>query len=285
MKKIFDPINALFDRMHAFWEGHYSRTLAAALILLVYVLSLAAIELGRRGVLPENYAAMMPKSHYAAIGMAFTFLLYLELIDIVFGLAESVSRSVGKQFEIFSLILLRQSFKDFSAFPEPLQWPATPESVLHILSNAVGALTIFAILVLYYRSLHHQPITLDEEETSSFISSKKAVALMLMLIFIVLGVYDLFAAMRGEAVTDFFATFYTIMVFFDILIVLVSMRYSQSYPVVFRNSAFAMVTVMLRLGLAAPVYYNALLGAGASIFLLGLNGVYNMYGQPPDTEK
>ena len=112
-----------------------------------------------------------------AISFAFTFLLYLEVIDLVFGLATSVSRAVGKQFEIFSLILLRQSFKDFSTLPEPLRWPESPDLVLHILSNAGGALLIFGILIFYYRTLLHAPITADEEETFYFISTKKSILL------------------------------------------------------------------------------------------------------------
>jgi hypothetical protein len=227
---------------------------------------------------------MLPISHYAAISIAFTFLLYLELIDLVLGLAKSVSRSVGKQFEIFSLILLRQSFKDFSDLPEPLHWPESSEAVMHILSSAGGAFLIFSIMVFFYRMLHHPPITLDQKETFSFISTKKAISLLLLVIFVVLGAYDLIAALQGVAVNDFFATFYTLLVFCDILIVLVSMRYSHAYPVVFRNSGFALVTVMLRLGLAAPDYYNALLGVGAAVYLLGLNAVYNMYGRTIDDD-
>lgn len=279
MIPFFNVINTVFNRIRAYWEGRYSRNLSSVLILMVYLLSLANIELGRRGMLPQPYAAMMPKSHYAAISIAFTVLLYLELIDLVFGLAKSVSRSVGKQFEIFSLILLRQSFKDFSDLPEPLHWPASSETVMHILSSAGGAVLIFGIMVFFYRMLYHPPITLDEKEAFSFISAKKAIALMLLIIFVALGAYDLIAALRGIAANDFFATFYTLLVFCDILIVLVSMRYSNAYPVVFRNSGFALVTVMLRLGLAAPAHYNALLGVGAAVYLLGLNALYNMYGR------
>jgi cytochrome c553 len=35
----------------------------------------------------------------------------------------------------------------------------------------------------------------------------------------------------------------------------------------------------LRLGLAAPDYFNALLGAGSALFIIGLNAVYNLYGK------
>ena len=105
MTTLFNIINTLFERVRTFWDGHFSKSATAAMILLVYLLSLTVIELGRRGLLPQNLAPLIPRSHYAAINIAFTFLLYLELIDLVFGLAKSVSRSVGKQFEIFSLIL------------------------------------------------------------------------------------------------------------------------------------------------------------------------------------
>ena len=277
MTTLFNIINTLFERVRTFWDGHFSKSATAAMILLVYLLSLTVIELGRRGLLPQNLAPLIPRSHYAAINIAFTFLLYLELIDLVFGLAKSVSRSVGKQFEIFSLILLRQSFKDFSELPEPLHWPASSETVLHILSSAGGALLIFAVLTFYYRMLYHPPITIDEKENFTFITTKKAIALLLLAIFTYLGVYSLQTLLENGSTHSFFATFYTIMVFFDILIVLVSVRFSHAYPVVFRNSGFALATVVLRLSLAAPAYYNACLGVGAALYLLGLNAVYNLF--------
>ena len=279
MTIILQRIDAYFDRMRDYWDGHFSRSMVAALILAAYILSLAAIELGRRGLLPAGFSGHLPRTHYAAISIAFTFLLYMELIDLVFGLAKSVSRSVGKQFEIFSLILLRQSFKDFSELPEPLHWPASSDTVMHILSSAGGALLIFAILVLYYRMLLHPSITIDEKETFSFISTKKAIALLLLAVFAVMGIQHLSVAFEESAAHNFFATFYTTMVFCDILIVLVSLRYSHAYPVVFRNSGFALATVVLRLGLAAPAFYNAGLGVGAALYLLGLNTVYNLFGR------
>jgi hypothetical protein len=279
MRIFLTRVNHLFDRTHHYWESHYSKTMAAILLLVVYLTELVLIELGRRSLLPPALTQLMPRSHNAAISMAFTVLLYIEVIDLVFGLAASVSRSVGKQFEIFSLILLRQSFKDFSELPEPLEWPASPDIVFHILSSAGGALLIFTILVVYYRMLQQRPITSDESETLNFISAKKAISLLLLALFVLLGIYHVVGLFRPGATHDFFATFYTILVFCDILIVLVSMRYSNVYPIVFRNSGFALATVVLRLGLAAPAYYNALLGVGAAFYVLGLIAVYNAYGQ------
>ena len=279
MNFFFDHINRVFDWIRDFWEGHVSRGIVAALILVSYLVSLVVIELGRRGLLPHDFAAMVPRSHYAAINVAFTFLLYVELVDLVLGLARSVSKSMGKQFEIFSLILLRESFKDFSELPEPLHWPASPDVILHILSSAVGALLIFAILFLFYRMLNHRPITINDKENYSFISTKKAIALLLLVIFAIMGVHHLTLVFGNGTGDEFFAVFYTVLVFCDVLIVLVSLRYSHAYPVIFRNSGFALASVMLRMGLAAPPYYNACLGVGAMLYILGLNAVYNMFGR------
>jgi hypothetical protein len=42
--------------------------------------------------------------------------------------------------------------------------------------------------------------------------------------------------------------------------------------------------VILRLGLAAPAYYNALLGVGSAFYVLGLIAVYNSYGKPKPSD-
>ena len=50
MKLLFGPTNRLFNWMRNYWKGRYSRNLTAMLIIIVYLLSLALIELGRRGI-------------------------------------------------------------------------------------------------------------------------------------------------------------------------------------------------------------------------------------------
>ncbi len=259
------------------WESRIRVRFIGSLLILVYIAALAVIEAGRWHLLPPWISAFIPRSHYHAISTAFTFLLYIEMIDLVFGLARSFSDSIGKQFQIFALILLRHSFKEFAALPEPLSWPQLPDPVLHILSTSIGALIIFGILVIYYKMLRHKPITEDQLEARSFISAKKAIAIALLLIFIVMGIDFSVVAISTHHNVHFFDTFYTILVFFDILIVLVSLRYSSRFEVVFRNSGFALATVVLRLALSAPPYFSALLGIGAGLYLLGLTYIYNAF--------
>ena len=55
------------------------------------------------------------------------------------------------------------------------------------------------------------------------------------------------------------------------------MRYTATYAVVFRNSGFAIATVLIRLALIAPPPINVGLGMGAALFALGLTVAYNTF--------
>ncbi|MBV5326887.1 MAG: hypothetical protein JZU65_04505, partial [Chlorobium sp.] len=87
--------------------------------------------------------------------------------------------------------------------------------------------------------------------------------------------------LTNQQTFDFFAIFYTILVFSDVLLVLVSLRYSSNYQIVFRNSGFAVATVVVRLALTAPPYYNVLLGVGAMVFAIGITVAYNRFEKKP----
>ena len=49
----------------------------------------------------------------------------------------------------------------------------------------------------------------------------------------------------------FFETIYTVLIFADIALVLISQRYMPSFHAVFRNSGFVIGTLMMRLALSA----------------------------------
>jgi len=277
MTGFFRRTATVYDSLEHLWEHERTERIAANLLIMAFLASLALIELARQGLLPAGFAALMPKSHYYAINVAFSMLLGLEVFGLVFSLANSVSVSVGKQFEILSLILLRQSFKEIIYFNEPLVWEEALKPVLHMLSNAGGGLLIFLLLGVYYKLQHHRAITHSADATADFIASKKIVSLLLLLLFSGIGIIDGFYYLTGNTTYDFFALFYTILVFSDVLLVLISLRYSSDYPIVFRNSGFAVATVVIRLALTAPPYFNVLLGAGAMVFAIGITMAYNRF--------
>ncbi|HWR01364.1 MAG TPA: hypothetical protein VN371_05825 [Chlorobaculum sp.] len=280
MAAIFRRIIGLYDWLEHIWEHKRTERIAANLLIMAFLASLALIELARQDLLPAEIAVHLHKNHYYAINVAFSMLLGLEVFGLVFSLAKSVSVSVGKQFEILSLILLRHSFKEIVHFSEPLEWDKALSPLLHMLSNAGGALVIFLLLGLFYKLQRHRAITMDTGATANFIASKKIVSLLLLALFSIIGTVNGFRYMAGNASGDFFSLLYTILVFSDVLLVLLSLRYSSSYPIVFRNSGFAVATVVIRLALTAPPYFNVLLGIGAIAFAIGITVAYNRFEKP-----
>lgn len=277
MGKIIIVINRFFDIVEKSWEGNISRKITGMILVIVYLLSLIIIELNIRGLIPASLKIFIPENHFYAINIAFTLLLIIEVIDLVLGIARSVSIAMGKQLEIFSLILLRKSFKEFTYFSEPIQWNEISNSVLTILSGAGGALVIFVILIIYYKMIYHYPITDDEKDKNSFITTKKTISLTLLVVYAVIGIINFNGFLITGSFFPFFDIFYTILIFTDVLIVLISLRYSHTYHVVFRNSGFALATVTIRLALIAPTYFNIAIGAGAALFSLGLAWSYNRH--------
>ncbi len=268
---------AVFDALHARWEDVAARRTLGTGLVLAFVGALVVIELNRQGWVPGPMAPILPTNHFAAVGLAFTLLLIIEVLGLVWTLAESVANSVGKQFELLSLILLRKAFLEFGNFGEPIVWAEVSDSLLHLLADAAGALLIFVIVGFYYRVQRHRQITRGGREENSFVAAKKVVGLLLLATFLALGVDYIWKDLRGLEAYPFFEAFYLILIFADILIVLISLRYSYSFRVVFRNSGFAIATVMIRLALTAPPYVNALLGVGAALFALGISLAYNAF--------
>lgn len=266
-----------FDRLEAGWEGAALQRRLGTALVFAFVGAIAVIEANRLGLLPQPVAGRLPTNHLAAIYVAFTLLLLIEVVGLVFALSRSVADSVGKQFELLSLILLRKAFVEVSHFPEPVVWSAVAPAVPRVASDVVGALLIFVVLGFYYRSQRHLPITRAVDDGASFVASKKALALALLAVLAVLGAHDGWRLMAFGEQERFFEKFYTLLIFTDVLIVLISLRYSSAYRVVFRYSGFAAATVLIRMALTAPPYVNAALGIGAALFALGLTLAYNAF--------
>jgi hypothetical protein len=278
MRVLYRWSNWVFDAFESWWEGPEARRVIAYVLVGGFLLSLVVIDARLRGLLPPPLDTTVPTNHFVAIDVAFTLFLVVELIGLVVGLATSVADTAGKQFEVFSLILLRRSFKELVEFDEePIQWTfeAGREAVQFVVVDATGALFIFLTLGLFYTLQRHQPITQTREEQRRFVSQKKLVANVLLLVLVGLGVYSLVKPVTVGETVPFFNAFYTVLIFSDVLIVLLSLRYSATYHVVFRNSGFAAATVMIRLALAGPRYLGTALGVAAALFNVGVAAAYS----------
>ncbi|MEO0560663.1 MAG: hypothetical protein AAF125_01015 [Chloroflexota bacterium] len=271
-------VASFVDTLEHYWHTVIMERLAGSFLVVVYLAVIALVELNRQSLLPGPLANWLPGSHFFAVEVAFTILLMTEVVSLIFGLTRSFSRSMGIQLEILSLILLRDTFKKFTEFPEPLEWEPVVGQIMPMVGEAVGALAVFILIGFYYRIQQSQVITDDEAEQLSFIESKKLIALGLLGSLFVIGFVDLRRIANGLPPYPFFDSFYTVLIFTDILMVLLSLRFSVRYAVTFRNFGYAAVTVFIRVALIAPAGWNALIGIGAALFALAVASSYKAFG-------
>ncbi len=269
--------NFLFDNLEKYWESRFNLRWLGTIIVVSFLVSLAMVELNNYNFLPNGISKYFSDNHFIAVEIAFILLLFFEVIGLVLVLPKSFAGSLIKQFEIISLILLRNAFKEFKYFEEPIIWDNISENVYHMVSDAFGAVLIFGGILIIKSLQKHRDITKSDIEKTNFISFKKLISLGLLVIFTYLAVLDIKLFLNHEFTFKFFATFYTVLVFTDILVVLVALRYSFSYVVLFRNSGFAIATILLRIALTAPVYYNAALGILTILFVMLLTYIYSRY--------
>ncbi|MDX1764043.1 MAG: hypothetical protein R3231_06955 [bacterium] len=278
MNSLLDRTTALFDRLHRVWERDGIRRAVAVGLVLIFLVALIAIELNRRGLLPQALGFERPINHYMAINLAFTLVLILEVISLIFTLHCSVSRALGKQFEILALIFLRSSFKELTVLPEPITIAGHLDVLWRIGADGIGAVAVFGLLGLYSAALRQKDEALRSGPSLDlFVAAKKAVALLLLMVFFGMGLYNGWLLATGGRGFEFFQHFYTVLIFTDILLVLVSHYFLPEFRAVFRNSGYALCTLLIRLAVTAPPFYNVLIGVSSAALAVILTFIYNKF--------
>ncbi|PSL03830.1 hypothetical protein CLV48_10670 [Cecembia rubra] len=272
IKKFFQIQIKAFDMLDERWE---SGPISKIISNIVVAFFLAGLLLGVLAYL-DIYQVSVGYSAFFAIELAFNVLLIFEVLGLIFLIPKSVADAVGKQFEIISLVLLRDAFKEFGHYLGEVNWGVEfLLELLPIISDAFGAILIFLITGLFYRAQKHVRITGSYEEQQKFIGIKKLISIYLTISFIGLGVYDLVSAYQNHQFIYSIKLFYTLLIFTDVFILLFSLRYTTKYYNLFRYSSFALATIFLRLTLSAPAYFNVMLAVIAGLMVLGVTYIYN----------
>ena len=272
MNRLLSAHLSAFDWLDHHWESSRSTRWISNLVVGFFILG-SIVPLLIFLEVPIPFPAISP---FFAVEIAFTILLVFEILGLIFLLSKSVADSIGKQFEIISLLLLRDAFKEFGHYMGDLNWE--PELLLELLpmvADGFGAVLIFGMTGLFYRTQKHQKITQSNEEQAEFIAVKKMISLYLALVFILIVILDVTRAFNTGLVSFSIQSFYTLLIFTDIFILLFSLRYSSKYYNLFRYSSFALATLFLRLTISAPAYYNVLLAVIAGALVLGVTYIYN----------
>jgi hypothetical protein len=202
----------------------------------------------------------------------FSILLAYEVYQLIRTIPESFSSSVGKQYEIATLLVVRDILKRLSKVESQEGW-VIDDDLLFLVVECVAFLVLFYTSLVYHRiSKDSKNENFESQKLSSFIYSKEAIASLMLIVFIVIT----FTSMTGwiESVIDgkgsvnreiFFLDFFTFLILADILILLISYWFYTDFGNLARNTGFVLSTVIIRVAISSP-------GVSA-MFLFGLSGI------------
>ncbi len=274
--KILNKSEFVFGKIKHLWENPTTNKIVSYSLVYIFVLSSITSYLVVENYINLGHFNKAFSNPFFSIEIVFTLLLILELLSLIFVLPKSVAKSVGKQFELLSLIFLRSGFKEFSHIKD-FEWEKMSESVLHMFAYGFGALAIFVIFGFTEKIRLHTRLTDTEDDQKEFIQAKKMLSLFLLTSFLIVGFFDIKELIQTEEYLHSFHTFYTVLIFSDIIIVLIALRYTLNYYKIFRYSAFVLSTIFIRISLSIEAYYNVIIGVLTALFVLFLTIAYNYF--------
>ena len=257
----------------------------AGLGFLIHLL-LIVLKTNNIGFLSEVNSSLL-NDPITAIYTPFSLILIYEVYLLVFYLPRSFTSCVSKQFEIISLIVIRKIFKDIPQMDLQGDWHLSQHN-LELMVDLLGFLLLFLLIYLFNVGKNRLPKkVVNDPKLLNFISSKKVVSLVLLLLLMVTSTYSLIN-WSMHVFTDgfvsnvdgvFFNQFFTLLILTDVIILLISFRYTEEYSKLIRNTGFIISTILIRLSFSADGFLNIILiltGVGFALLILQIfNAIEN----------
>ena len=251
----------------------------------VHIVVWALFETGNITITGE--ASELVKSPLSTLYTPFSILLVYEVYQLIRTIPESFSSSVGKQYEIATLLVVRDILKRLSEVENSEGWN---------ISSNLGFLLVecAAFLVLLYTSLTYFRISSSSEKSEEmtdniaiFVEAKRGIANAMLLIFLVIAAYSFYTwygsvQEGGGSVSRviFFLDFFTFLILADILILLISYWFYTDFGNLARNTGFVLSTVIIRVAISSEGVSSMIL-----FTLSGLLGIAILRMFTPNNSK
>ena len=211
---------------------------------------------GRISITGES--SELVSSPLSSLYTPFSILLVYEVYQLIRAIPDSFSSSVGKQYEIATLLVVRDILKRLSEVESSDGWE---------ISSDLGFLLVecAAFLALFYTSLTY--FRISDKSTKSgtmsgdievFVESKRMVANFMLIVFLLTAAYSFLTWITsvqdgGGSVSRviFFLDFFTFLILADILILLVSYWFYTDFGNLARNTGFVLSTVIIRVAISS----------------------------------
>jgi len=270
-----------------------SERLVLTLAILSYLIHLLIIAFVKTGVFQSDLGLF--KSPISAIYTPFSFILVYEVYLLLFYLPKSTTFYIGKQYEIITLIVIRRIFKDLGELQLVSGWFQNKKD-LQFTFDVLSALVLFYLIYLFYHKvIKRQAVEMVDAVSNNvaatrFIFLKKAIALLLVPVLVVLAGYSFFSwvnlllenrfsglTVLANVNTIFFDEFFTILIIVDVLLLLASFYYSDQFHVIIRNSGFVLSTILIKLSFSVSGPVNNILVVSSVLFGLLILYITQLY--------
>lgn len=278
-------LSGIFDKIYSERRRKQLDRLVVDVSVVGFIAHLALVFLSRTLASPPAIIAAVGTSYLSAIYTPFSFILFYEVLMLIGALPESTTQSIARQYEIVSLIFIRSFFKEIAELRGVSELTSFSAETWPVLLNVSAGLVMFLLVTVFLhaarrRGEENRPQSVLDE-LQKFIARKKAIALGLTVVLLGVAVQRMIEFVAAPARINLNAFFYTdvftVMIFTDVLIVILSLAVSDRYELVFRNAAFVISTILIRFSLTASWPYGALLALMGMVFGIATLFIYNYH--------
>ena len=221
----------------------------------------------------------------SALYTPFTFILVYEAFLLIYYLPRSFTTSVAKEYEIISLVLIRKIFKDIPNL-DLNNNDLLNSNNIQLLYDLSAVIIIFYMIYLFKKTWHDIPKRVTKKNLERFISYKKLLSVLLLPTLMILCIYNFAVWFNSVFYTEniysgnldgvFFKDFFTILILVDVLILLLSLQYTERYSQLIRNTGFIISTILLRLSFGVDGLLSIILLLLGVVFGLIILRIYKL---------
>ena len=254
-----DTIEVGFDRSMGPEMDENVRKLAIVVAVIGFFAHLSLWALHNSGrITIVGDSVELVSSPLSALYTPFSILLTYEVYQLIRTIPESFSSSVGKQYEIATLLVVRDILKRLPDVEGSDGWEVS-DDVAFLLVECAAFLALFYTALTYYNMKKIEDTDQKiSEDVSVFIVTKKAIAILMLVVFGLIALSSLTGWLSavedgGGSVdrTIFFLDFFTFLILADILILLISYWFYTDFRNLARNTGFVLSTVIIRVAISA----------------------------------
>ena len=292
MKKKYFEFDSLYAKLLSEQTKKKIEVLFVSIAIISFLLHLSIILLVDFKIIDLNSTSKLLNNPIASIYTPFSFILIYEVYLLVYYLPKSTTIYIGKQYEIITLIIIRRTFKDLTSLKFDEDWFSHKENILFALDLAVILILFYLIYIFYKLNRTNELNKLaiqKSKELIKFIDFKRAIAMLLIPIFIIMSTYSLghwvYESLTITQIVKnikdinkiFFDEFFTILILIEVLLLLVSLFLSDKFSRVIRNSGFIISTILIKLSFNTEGILNTILIVVAVIFGVLIMKIHNNY--------